>query len=395
MTKQELTIDPELRDLLPPLTPEEREQLRENLIADGRALDPLVVWQRQGERVIVDGHNRYELCQELGLQYTYTVRTWATKADVIAWMLNHQFGRRSLTPKRMAYIRGKLYLETKKNPVDNLVPGAAHQEKSKNPINSSSAQIANSKKASEVVAETAGVHASTVRRDAALAESLDSLSGFVRSAILDGRVKTTKADVDWLVGLNDRGEQRRIVDAILAGEYRTLGEAMEAAANASTGGEAASEATDEAQEAEPYTGPVDGWGVPIQPHAREAFDPARLAQFDEMLSHLKKADKLWSVLAETPSGAYMLRPGLSVNTRERYRSRAIKDAIAAVEDVRPTYTVCPRAYHALAHPESVPYGGDKHDENCTLCHGLNWSRALGREEIDPAVTAKIKEAFGV
>jgi hypothetical protein len=52
-----LKIDPEFESMCPPLTDEEYEQLKENIIAEGEVLMPLIVWNG----VIIDGHNRYKI----------------------------------------------------------------------------------------------------------------------------------------------------------------------------------------------------------------------------------------------------------------------------------------------------------------------------------------------
>ena len=59
-----LTIDPEFKRLLPALRPEEFRLLEESILAEG-CRDPIVVW----ENIIVDGHNRYEICQKNHLEF--------------------------------------------------------------------------------------------------------------------------------------------------------------------------------------------------------------------------------------------------------------------------------------------------------------------------------------
>lgn len=145
---------------------------------------------------------------------------------------------------------------------------------------------------------------------------------------------------------------------------------------------------------EPETPPApesDDLGIPIQPHAREAFEAREM--FEELLSLLRKADRLYSQIAEHPGGAYLIRPGISVNARDRWKHAGIQTAILNVMDCRPAITVCPRAYHLQAFPDckdKTPHGDD-----CSLCHGLNWSRPLGKNEVSPEVLAKAKEAHGV
>ena len=60
----QLTIDREFRDLIRPLMKDEYRYLESNLVADG-CRDPIIVWKG----VIVDGHNRYEICTRLGIPF--------------------------------------------------------------------------------------------------------------------------------------------------------------------------------------------------------------------------------------------------------------------------------------------------------------------------------------
>ena len=60
----QLTIDREFRDLIRPLMKDEYRYLESNIVADG-CRDPIIVWKG----VIVDGHNRYEICTRLGIPF--------------------------------------------------------------------------------------------------------------------------------------------------------------------------------------------------------------------------------------------------------------------------------------------------------------------------------------
>ncbi len=57
------SIDPEFRDLLPTLAPDERAMLKRQIRDEGRLLSPLIVWAEQN--VLIEGHHRQELIQEL------------------------------------------------------------------------------------------------------------------------------------------------------------------------------------------------------------------------------------------------------------------------------------------------------------------------------------------
>jgi hypothetical protein len=107
-----LRIDPEFKALLWPLSKEEYEQLEQNILAEG-CRDPLVVWQD----IILDGHNRYEICQKHGLEFqTVPKLTIATRQDAIDWIDKNQLGRRNLNPDQMSLIRARIR-ERRKFPV--------------------------------------------------------------------------------------------------------------------------------------------------------------------------------------------------------------------------------------------------------------------------------------
>ena len=104
-----LNIDNELRDLIPALTTDEYEQLEQNILEEG-IRDSLIVWNK----TIVDGHNRYNIALEHGLNYEVEEREFENKDEVINWMIDNQLGRRNLTPQQQSYLRGKRYSQEKK-----------------------------------------------------------------------------------------------------------------------------------------------------------------------------------------------------------------------------------------------------------------------------------------
>ena len=97
-----LRIDPELRDLIPPLSEEERRMLEDSIVRDG-CDTPLVVWNG----VIVDGHNRYDICVKHSIPFACEERAFADKDAAMFWMLEHQLARRNLN----AYQRSEMALK--------------------------------------------------------------------------------------------------------------------------------------------------------------------------------------------------------------------------------------------------------------------------------------------
>ena len=84
-------IDQEFQALIPPLSAEEKQQLEANIVSDG-CRDPLVVW---GD-TLIDGHNRYEICTRLGIEFDCVEKDFDSREDVIVWMVDNQRGRRNL-----------------------------------------------------------------------------------------------------------------------------------------------------------------------------------------------------------------------------------------------------------------------------------------------------------
>ena len=93
---EELEIRPEFSSRIPPLLPKELEILEENILAEGRVINPIVVWGN----VIVDGHNRYRIIQ-MHPEITYQTheKEFSDRYEVIAWICKNQLGRRNLTER--------------------------------------------------------------------------------------------------------------------------------------------------------------------------------------------------------------------------------------------------------------------------------------------------------
>ncbi|MBI2732998.1 MAG: plasmid replication/partition related protein [Aquabacterium sp.] len=95
----------ELRAYIDPLTPEEHDALERSILAEG-CRDALVLW---GD-VLVDGHNRYGICQKHGIPFnTIQNPTFKSMDDVHLWMIDQHLGRRSVSD----FQRGVLALRKK------------------------------------------------------------------------------------------------------------------------------------------------------------------------------------------------------------------------------------------------------------------------------------------
>lgn len=92
-----MQIDAEFRALIPPLQEDERAKLEQSILNEG-CRDALVVWQSPDGDILIDGHNRHDICTAHNLPYDVVTRDFASRDDVKLWMIRNQLARRNLTP---------------------------------------------------------------------------------------------------------------------------------------------------------------------------------------------------------------------------------------------------------------------------------------------------------
>ena len=129
-----LNINKEFHDLIPPLTEEEYQGLEQSIVKEG-CRDALVVWcdvesQKPAicknchtstgfdwdnidgqevyicvecghihpcfEKTIIDGHNRYSICQRHGIDFKTVNKEFDNREDVKLWIIDNQLSRRNL-----------------------------------------------------------------------------------------------------------------------------------------------------------------------------------------------------------------------------------------------------------------------------------------------------------
>lgn len=171
MTEQQsIKIDAEFKALIPPLSVEEYGQLEANLLANG-CRDPLVFWVPVpfGEQTLLDGHNRYDLCQKHGIKFQYSRMDASDIPDrqaAMYWIINNQLGRRNLHPDQVSYLRGKRYnAEKKAEGAPSGNQNAAKQLDQNDPVVFTADRLATEYK----------VSAPTIKRDGNFAAGIDAL----------------------------------------------------------------------------------------------------------------------------------------------------------------------------------------------------------------------------
>ena len=184
---KELKIDPELRDLLPPLTDEEYKQLEKNIVENGFDKNfPIMEWHG----FIVDGHNRYDICKKYNItDYVVGTLAYETKEEVMEWMLDIQLGRRNLSPIQRIAITEKYRPIYEKQARENLSLGGRNgglSNLSKPSQKSSKAlSVKNKIDVRAKLAETAGVSTDTYSKGKKI---LDSDNEEVKTAVLSGEM---------------------------------------------------------------------------------------------------------------------------------------------------------------------------------------------------------------
>ena len=180
----DLTVDPEFRDLIPPLNEEELKLLEASIVADG-CESPLIVWNG----VIVDGHNRYAICRKHGIPFSIQEKNFSSRDDAMLWMLRNQLGRRNLN----SYQRVELVLK-----FEPLVKNAAEQRmlagKAANPV-PTLAQGQTKGKTRDHLSEAAGVSHGTFAKAKKLVQSADEET---KRELRAGKVTVNRAYTELL-----------------------------------------------------------------------------------------------------------------------------------------------------------------------------------------------------
>lgn len=187
--KKIISID-ELKELIKPLQEDEYEQLKVNIIQNG-CQDTLKIWQTfenvvnpDGESseeifVLVDGHNRFKICNENRIPYNISIMNFESLEDVKSFMIDLQLGRRNVNPLEVSYYRGLQYNRFKWI--------GLQQDKDED-----------SKKTAVAIGEHYNVDERTIRRDGQFAEGLEMLTKELKNEVLEGKVKVTKKDLQKL-----------------------------------------------------------------------------------------------------------------------------------------------------------------------------------------------------
>lgn len=216
--KNKIHILPELKAFIPPLLPDELAQLESNIRRDG-CREALLVWETtegtltntddtRPVYVLVDGHNRYAICQKWTIDFRVNLVEFETLEEVRSFMLDNQLGRRNLTPEQTAYLRGLRYLSERNErgkydrsehkgqnvPYDSVVLPEASSMASADPKS-------NAGSTSQRLAKQFSVNEKTIKRDAEFATGIEKLSPDLKTEVLSGKSPINKTLIQQLARL--------------------------------------------------------------------------------------------------------------------------------------------------------------------------------------------------
>ena len=111
-----MIIKNELKNYIWPLKDEEKIELEKSILKEG-CRDALIYAEIDGEEVLLDGHNRLEICEKHGIEYkTILNKDVHTIEQAKDWIDSNQIARRNLTMDQFKISIGRRYLAEKKTP---------------------------------------------------------------------------------------------------------------------------------------------------------------------------------------------------------------------------------------------------------------------------------------
>jgi hypothetical protein len=204
--KQHIVVLDELRSWIPAPTQEEIRQLELNIVANG-CRDALTLWETTQQQidpasgkpdepayVLVDGHNRYQICKARNISFNIQLMDFADLKSVKDFMIDLQLGRRNLPPQQIQYFRGLRYLNEKTN------RGKYERTEEKETTGQGVTEGGKAKKVStaEKLAKEYNVGKNTIIRDAEFAAGIERLAPDLKQSVLSGAVKVDKGHVQKL-----------------------------------------------------------------------------------------------------------------------------------------------------------------------------------------------------
>ena len=177
-----IKIDPEFQTLIPPLSDDEYQRLEKSILAEG-VRECIITW----DGTIIDGHNRYRICQKHGLECPSIERSFQSRDAAKIWIIENQLGRRNLEPGQKAALviersEAEVRERARLRQMSNLRRGPRVTTE---PSQNENAQETG--RTHEVLAKQAGVSPTTVKRVIGVKRKDPELYNKVRSGEITAR----------------------------------------------------------------------------------------------------------------------------------------------------------------------------------------------------------------
>lgn len=191
MELSEIKINIEFENLIPKQTAEQFKQLEENMVSEGRARNPLVVWR--GHDTLVDGHHRLKILKaHPELKWSVVEQDFTDEDEVKEWIIKNALGTRNLTEMQITDLRGRLLKSRKKRVGEHRGNQYTNAELPKKQ------GVPNKYGTAGIIAQELGVSHATIEDAGRFVDGLDAAEAIVpgfKDAVLTGEVKAQKQEV--------------------------------------------------------------------------------------------------------------------------------------------------------------------------------------------------------
>jgi len=202
----ELIILDEFKTFIPPLSTEEYEGLENSILSEG-CRESLILWKNGSDTILIDGHNRYEICQKHQIAFSTKFLDFGSKEEAKLWMLTNQLGRRNLSKEQASYLRGKKYHAEK------MLSGT------RTDLMQNLHKVDNTK---DKLSKEYGISARTIMNDALFAKAIDKIgevNSELKREILSGKAKVNKSQIQELAKIETLPVLEKVED--LASLFQT------------------------------------------------------------------------------------------------------------------------------------------------------------------------------
>ncbi|GJM63178.1 ParB N-terminal domain-containing protein [Persicobacter diffluens] len=177
--KKNITIHPELQKYIRPLSESEYQILEQNIMANNRIFDPLIVWKSADKYYLVDGHHRYSIAQKHKVDFNIALLDNHPDMEAVkVFMDEKQLGQRNMTGEEIAFLRGATYEHRKiKDPSQKRAGGGDTAEE---------------------LSQVFHVNPKTIKRDALFYKGAIKLPDETRQMLIQGALPYTKRQIEDL-----------------------------------------------------------------------------------------------------------------------------------------------------------------------------------------------------